>query len=555
MHESLVRNTVRVIWKKFSGKNIGNTSRANIRNSALLTPIFFHFAMSALGRREFKKGIDTDSRTVRRYDEIESLRKQKRQDDQSKRRLIGDSQVGSTDPAQAFNAHEVVTQISTNDPLSALVQLRIRLSDDHNPFQDYELLVPSALPAITHHLTQPASPEILHETLWVIANLAVAPKHIVNQMMTSDMLPALLHVFGRLLLDKSTLGQLHQTCIWALSNLAGDSDFARGILMGQNLLPGLLQFLETDWEGADQTLCAIHNLCRSCPHFEFEQYLPVLPSLLRYCNHPDIKLAREAWFALVKIATDPTDDNVRIDYLVKHTPLFHQVAEFAKNPQLPLEVKFPIVSIIGVLASGNNAHSALVIDFGMLSSLMQIVGQHGDQPVLLKNVAFALSNLAAVDASFTQLLLDANVMPFLSHSIRVGTYSLQKESAFALSNILINCTLAQFGVVKQFDFIPGLCELLKAQDVSLQRTILQALENALSFGQREKLFSGKNNQVAECIEVCGGLDKIEALQMSDNTSVAQLASQINLSYFVDDDETPVFDDDGYDSDGPRQYHF
>lgn len=80
----------------------------------------------------------------------------------------------------------------------------------------------------------------------------------------------------------------------------------------------------------------------------------------------------------------------------------------------------------------------------------------------------------------------------------------------------------------QHGVIPPFCELLSCNDAQVIQVVLDGINNML------KMAGSEVEALANMIEECGGLDKIEALQNHDNIEIYKLAYDIIEQYFSGD---------------------
>lgn len=82
--------------------------------------------------------------------------------------------------------------------------------------------------------------------------------------------------------------------------------------------------------------------------------------------------------------------------------------------------------------------------------------------------------------------------------------------------------LIQEGVISPF------CDLLSCKDTQVVQVVLDGIHNML------KLAGAQVEQLANMIEECSGLDKIEALQNHENVDIYKLAYDIIEQYFAEE---------------------
>lgn len=110
-----------------------------------------------------------------------------------------------------------------------------------------------------------------------------------------------------------------------------------------------------------------------------------------------------------------------------------------------------------------------------------------------------------------------------------GEFQTQKEAAWAISNFTISGDKNQIARLIQENVVPPFCNLLGCKDPQVTQVVLDGIQNMLkattSFQEREAL--------ADKIEECGGLDKIEQLQNDPNEDIYKLAYDIIEKFFSD----------------------
>jgi importin subunit alpha-2 len=103
--------------------------------------------------------------------------------------------------------------------------------------------------------------------------------------------------------------------------------------------------------------------------------------------------------------------------------------------------------------------------------------------------------------------------------------------------LILDGTVEQIALLRQFDVIPPLCALLEAKEDS--KTILVVLDGLANIlAAAEKM--GELEKVTLHVEECGGLDRIEALQSHDNVEIYHkflaileqyFSTEVNYSFF------------------------
>merc|ERR1719204_2742629 len=125
-----------------------------------------------------------------------------------------------------------------------------------------------------------------------------------------------------------------------------------------------------------------------------------------------------------------------------------------------------------------------------------------------------------------------NLIRALVHVLKTTEFKAQKEAVWAITNLTSGGTIEQIATIANFNVVPILCNLLTVRDSKVTLVILDGLTNILTTGQK----IGQIEQVCNQIEECGGPDKIEMLQQSENEKVYKAALDIIENFFSGDDE-------------------
>lgn len=103
--------------------------------------------------------------------------------------------------------------------------------------------------------------------------------------------------------------------------------------------------------------------------------------------------------------------------------------------------------------------------------------------------------------------------------------SLNREAAWAVTNLTISGAKDQVRVLIEAGAIEPMCRLLFVSDSQVVHVALDGLNNIL------KSLAPDYQSVADQIEACGGLDQIETLQTHENEDIYSLAFEIVDKYY------------------------
>lgn len=113
-------------------------------------------------------------------------------------------------------------------------------------------------------------------------------------------------------------------------------------------------------------------------------------------------------------------------------------------------------------------------------------------------------------------------------NLKKPDFQTQKEAAWAISNLTIGGNKAQVCALISENVIPPFCDLLSCKDAQVIQVVLDGINNML------KMAGPESDKLANMIEECNGLDKIETLQNHDNVEIYKLAYDIIEQFFSGD---------------------
>ncbi|KAI2659821.1 Importin subunit alpha-5 [Labeo rohita] len=170
------------------------------------------------------------------------------------------------------------------------------------------------------------------------------------------------------------------------------------------------------------------------------------------------------------------------------------------------------------------------IDAGVLSALPQLM-RHPKSSVQ-KEAAWAVSNIAAGPCQQIQQLITCGLLAPLVDLLRNGDFKTQREAVWAVTNYTSGGTVDQVVHLVKCGALEAILNLLQVKDTKTVLVILDAINNI--FLAAEKL--GEVDKLCLLVEEVGGLDRIEFLQNHENNAVYRAAQALIEKYFSEDGE-------------------
>lgn len=465
------------------------------------------------------------------------LRKQKKDDQFLKRRNID---VNAVSPFRTQNvANEDVSMpmdqirlgISSAEPqlrLQATQSVRKLLSRERNPPIE-SIIAAGFVPSFVKFLGCDDQPALQFEASWALTNIASGTSDQTSVVVGAGAVPQ----FVRLV--SSPHVNVSEQAVWALGNIAGDGPSLRDYVIHQGVMKPLLDLITP----SVQTLClrnitwTLSNMCRNKnPTPPFHAIKLCLPALAKLICHEDKEVAADACWAL-SYMTDSSDE--RIEEVVA-AGVVNRLAELLNHSDTA--VLTPALRAIGNIVTGNDTQTQLVIDAGALAPIRHLLAH--PKTNLQKEAAWTISNITAGNCNQIQAVIDADVIGIMISLLQEGDFKTQREAAWAITNLTSGGTDEHIAHVVMLGVLPPLCNLLEVKDTKTLIVILDALTNILQAAWRlEEL-----ERVCFLIDECGGVEKIENLQLHENPDIYATVSEMIEKYFGEDEEEGACNEEG-----------
>lgn len=472
------------------------------------------------------KGKDQDEMRRRRNEVTVELRKNKREETLQKRRNVPNIDLTDEDDIEkslaATNLEQLVANAACADnpvvQLNAVQAARKLLSSDRNPPID-ALISSGILPILVRCLENHDNPPLQFEAAWALTNIASGTSVQTNKVVHAGAVPLFLQLLH------SPHQHVCEQAVWALGNIIGDGPCLRDYVIELGVVNPLLTFIkpEIPISFLRNVTWVIVNLCRNKdPPPPMQTIKEILPALNVLIHHTDISILVDTVWALSYL-TDGGNEQIQ---MVIDSGVVPKLIPLLSHKEV--KVQTAALRAIGNIVTGTDEQTQVVLNCGALSHFPALLTHNKEK--ICKEAVWFLSNITAGNQSQVQAVIDADLLPKIIHNLSKVEFQTQKEAAWAISNLTIGGTREQVAKLIQEGVIAPFCDLLSCKDAQVIQVVLDGINNML------KMAGAQCDQLANMIEECGGLDKIEQLQNHDNMQIYKLAYDIIEQYFSADAE-------------------
>ncbi|XP_034945805.1 importin subunit alpha-3 [Chelonus insularis] len=470
------------------------------------------------------KGKDQDEMRRRRNEVTVELRKNKREETLQKRRnvpIADDDDIENT--LSKVDLEALVQKAASLDPkeqLAAVQSARKLLSSDRNPPID-PLIESGILPILVCCLEKHDNPSLQFEAAWALTNIASGTSTQTQAVITAGAVPLFLQLLH------SSQQNVCEQAVWALGNIIGDGPVPRDYVIKLGVVQPLLTFIKPDIPITflRNVTWVIVNLCRNKePPPPVQTIKEILPALNMLIHHTDVNILVDTVWALSYL-TDGGNEQIQ---MVIDSGVVPQLIPLLSHKEVKLQTA--ALRAVGNIVTGTDEQTQTVLNCDALSHFPNLLTHQKDK--ICKEAVWFLSNITAGNQSQVEAVIEAGLLPLIIRNLSKSDSQTQKEAAWAISNYTISGSRDQVARLIQEGVIEPFCDLLSCKDTQVIQVVLDGINNMLKHAGPDV------EQLANMIEECQGLDKIEQLQNHDNIDIYKLAYEIIEQYFSDEgDET------------------
>ena len=312
----------------------------------------------------------------------------------------------------------------------------------------------------------------------------------------------------------SPILDVREQAVWALGNIAGDTPMCRDNVLQAGALRPLLALLfdllskQHKLSMLRSATWALRNFCRGKqPQPDWELISPALTVLSKLIHSPDDEILIDACWA-ISYLSDGSNDKIQAVIEAGVVPRLVELLNHRSS-----SVQTPALLSVGNLVTGDDLQRQIVIAAGALPALSTLLTSPNH--TICKEACWTISNITAGSPPQIQVVIEAGLIPPLINILANSpNLKIREEACWAISNATSGALLepSQVRYLVQQGCIKPLCDFSTVMDNKATQVALDAIDNILKVGERDRLAAGAGavNQYATHVKDAGGMDGMVA---------------------------------------------
>lgn len=413
--------------------------------------------------------------------------------------------------------------LNTGDDLKivfAAIGFRRLLSFEKNPpiqtFVDANLV-----PRFIQYLLREDLPKLQFEAAWCLTNVASGSYEHVQVLIGKGTIESFVK-----LLDSPHL-EVKEQAIWGLGNMAGEGPRIRDLVINAGAVKPISDMLDRTTPGSTFTRNAswtLSNLCRGRPAPDYKKVFRCVSSLAKVLIENDSEeIIGDICWAFSYIS----DGGAAQIPVILQTNVLPRIVQLLEHQTMAICVS--CLRTIGNVLTGNDMETQIAIEAGALQALNRLITHQ--KKAVRKEVCWSVSNITAGNDKQVQLAIDTGLIDKLIHILQHDDNEIRKEAVWALSNTTQNATPQQYMLLVERQALKALTCCLDFVESRVLIVAMEGIENILKMGAKNFINDTGDNMFAIQFELCGGVDKLEELQMHKNHQIYEKAVSLLESYY------------------------
>jgi len=331
-----------------------------------------------------------------------------------------------------------------------------------------------------------------------------------------------------MLLLEHEKNEMTSIALWGLSNIAGDSEKYRDLLLEQGIIDPMLKIAHTmnpTPEFFENYSSLISNLVSGKPYPDFGQVGSLLPTLVELLAIDNEEVIINTLWSISRIANQSEEALEE----VLNMEILGYVIKMLQQESISIQA--PALRIVGNLVVGNDDQTQRVLDSGILPYLALFMKSSKSQ--MKKEICWIWSNILASNEKHITLAFS---IPHFYENLKAlliePSFVIAKEALICVTNATSSAATEVIQYMVDRETIELLTRLLTTyQDEEYISYCISALDNILDVGHQMAENGAPCNPYLLRLEACGGVKVVENLQQHSSVKVYEEISEFIDKFF------------------------
>lgn len=299
-----------------------------------------------------------------------------------------------------------------------------------------------------------------------------------------------------------------ENSLWALANVAGDTDKTRKLLIEHKFL----EFLVEKSTSESMTLLRIvawifSNMTKEPENFTKDEFSMCITICKNLAKSLEEDISSETLWGLVNLSSQ---ENLEcIQQIVDNNLADYAIKLSAKDIT---SIKTPALKVIGNICATSHEHTQFVLNYGILDLFCY---ESCIFSTFAKDLFSVLSNISAGTPNQVLKVLNHKIFDFIVLGIAHYDLHAKLQATQAIKNMIKVSRNETIKKLIEKEFLQGICLVLNDTHADFCNSILDICLDVF-----------KEKQLWSLIEESGCLNEIEKLVNYNNTSICQKAQEI-----------------------------
>jgi importin subunit alpha-1 len=408
-----------------------------------------------------------------------------------------------------------------SEMIEALKEFRRMSAIEENPFLQ-DIVDCGVIPRFCDLLSS-SERIIQYEVAWILTNISSGPSEYVSMILDSGVLPTLMK------LATSSPGQnVSMQSIWCIGNITGDTNPSiKEVCYHLGVVGCLVEIIRSSRsiETTRQAMWALSNLLNVKESPGIDHIAASIAAITNFILSGDREVFQYTMSAIEHISAMSGCDAIGMvcnSHIPRNLRLIFD--RFDRENSFPNNgIQYSLCKILSNIATGTNEQTGMIVTQPIIGCMMKMFVDGASH--IRKEIAFCLSNVVCGPRSHIDIIITSQFVKYIVSHILSFDYSVKRECMWMMCNLLKYSKHTIEVIMMYPESAEVLCCMLGLKDVDVTLMSLDAIDSVLEHTTDNNPLL--HSSIKQSIEMCGGMEEIENLQLADNDDIYQRPSQFS----------------------------